>query len=212
MTLTATGVPTMERAAPDPLAQLARAASRGDPSATSTLCVELGPMVLATLRRILGHAHPELQDLLHESLMGAIDGLARFDERCTVRHYFRRIAVHGALRQIRNRRSDLSKVELFGREWDVHGPSSKPSAPDQAAVLAERRALLRELLARLPSAQAEVLVLQTVFGHSVEEIATLLEIPPNTVRGRLVSAKSTLRNHVRAERRFAELAEINDDE
>src|SRR4051794_12456577 len=63
---------------PDPLAEEIRGVLAGDRAATRRLCVELGPVVVKTLRRLLGAGHPDLDDLLQDTLIGVLDGLPRF--------------------------------------------------------------------------------------------------------------------------------------
>jgi RNA polymerase sigma-70 factor (ECF subfamily) len=81
-------------------------------------------------------------------------------------------------------------------------PSATPQQIDQASgderfradLLAERRrSILLGLLDELPPAQAEAIAMHCVLGYTVAETAQATGVPPNTVRGRLVSAKAALR-------------------
>ncbi len=75
------------------------------------------------------------------------------------------------------------------------GPN--PQADDQLAEIVprvlEQREALRQLLDELPPEQAEALAMHCVLGCTVEETAAATGVPINTVRGRLVTAKSALR-------------------
>ena len=63
------------------------------------------------------------------------------------------------------------------------------------------------MLADLPSAQAEALVLRSVLGYSFEELAAATGSPVNTVRSRIRLAKEALRRRIETDARFFELLE-----
>jgi len=58
---------------------------------------------------------------------------------------------------------------------------------------------VRRLVAELPELQAEVLALHTMLGYTVEETAKVTGAPVNTVRSRLRTALSALRQAVLAD-------------
>ncbi len=58
---------------------------------------------------------------------------------------------------------------------------------------------MREYLDELPEAQRSALVLHHALGHSVEEIAALTGVSPDTVKGRLKLGTAALRKRVRQE-------------
>jgi len=60
------------------------------------------------------------------------------------------------------------------------------------------------VLANLPPAQREVLLLRFVDGLSLQEIADALEIPLGTVKSRLHHALETLRQDERAKQFYQE--------
>jgi RNA polymerase sigma-70 factor (ECF subfamily) len=193
----------------DPETADARAALRGDRAAARRLCVALGPVILATLRAVLGARHPEIEDLGQESMLAVLNGLSSFEWQSSLRHYARRIATKRALTAIRDRRNDRDKVERAGAEWDVRAPAAED--PAEHAMLKRRRAVLAVVLRRLPSPQAEVLILHVVLGHSVDDTAAILQVPPNTIRGRLVTAKQKLRDEIHRDPTLEELREFDHD-
>jgi len=67
------GVEPQERV--DPLRALATSATYGDLHAQRTLLVELGPSLLRTVRAILGTRHPEVEDVLQESMVALVAAL-----------------------------------------------------------------------------------------------------------------------------------------
>jgi RNA polymerase sigma-70 factor (ECF subfamily) len=79
-------------------------------------------------------------------------------------------------------------------------------SPAELLAAARRREVLRGLLEELPPAQAEVLALHTMLGHSVAETAAVTGTPANTVRSRLRAALSALRARADADAVLAETA------
>ena len=80
-------------------------------------------------------------------------------------------------------------------------------APSPADLIdsARRRTSLRELLARLPLSQAEVLALHIVLGHTVEETSAMIGTPVNTVRSRLRRGLAALRDELRHNTKLREV-------
>jgi RNA polymerase sigma-70 factor (ECF subfamily) len=86
------------------------------------------------------------------------------------------------------------------------------SAADDALLLAaaaepdhagSTRADLAAVLATLPDAQREVLLMRFVDGMALAEIAEALQIPVGTVKSRVHHALRTLRDDERTKRYFA---------
>lgn len=195
-------------AAPDPLEGELRAVRAGDETAIRRLCTELAPVILRTLRRVLGPSHPDLEDLLQDALLGVLDGLATFRNESSLRHFARRVATFRALEMLRNTRTHSRKLgELAPGELL---PSAASSGPGKAFVARQRERLLHELLTSLSEAHAQTLVLQAVLGHSLEETSQILGVPVNTVRGRLQTAKLALRKQILVHPELSELLEFDE--
>jgi RNA polymerase sigma-70 factor (ECF subfamily) len=64
------------------------------------------------------------------------------------------------------------------------------------------------LLDELPPAQAEVLVFHCALGFTVEEVASAVGRPAETVRSRLRLAKQALREKIEASSELAEILEL----
>lgn len=67
-----------------------------------------------------------------------------------------------------------------------------PPAAEEAVLLAQRRALVRQALQTLTPAERSALVLRDLEGHSTEEVARTLGVRPATVRSQVASARSKL--------------------
>lgn len=191
----------------DPLATVADAARGGDAVATRKLLGEVGPSVLRVARAVLGYADRDLEDVVQESLVGIIHALPTFRAESSVMHFARTIALRRALDQRRSRARRGVSVEL--EEELLHGTELNP---EQSALAAGRRALLRSLLGELPPEQGEAFAQRVLFGFSTEEIATQMNAPLETVRSRLRLAKVALRARIQNDVTLLESLEVDDDD
>jgi RNA polymerase sigma-70 factor (ECF subfamily) len=184
------------------LAEWARAATF-DRRAAESLLLSVGPVMLRTIRRVLGPGAQDAEDVLQEASEGLLGALASFKGECSVRHFACRVAVFTALA--------WRRTVSFRRQRAIELPdeaelsSSGEDSPAEKVLRARRREALEMLLDELPPPQAEVLVLHCALDFSIDEIAAAVGRPAETVRSRLRLAKRALRERIGAS---AELAEI----
>lgn len=192
--------------AEDPLRKLAQLAAAGQRDAQRTLLVAVGPALLRAVRGVLGSAPHDVEDTLQEAMVALHLALGGFRGECTVQHFACRIAVQTAMNA--RRRAGYRRR---------HTPSTPPEELDRAAGRSEspaeqlaaqrRREVLRQLLCELPEAQAEALAFHSVLGHTVEETASALGVPIDTVRSRLRHGLIKLRARVSGDARLLEAIE-----
>lgn len=77
------------------------------------------------------------------------------------------------------------------REQRVEEPA--PCSPESAAIAAERAATLWAAIDRLPDKLRLVVVLASIEGHEIRDVATLLALPEGTVKSRLFAARQQLK-------------------
>ncbi|WP_437837420.1 RNA polymerase sigma factor [Sorangium sp. So ce1153] len=203
----ATDLPPPAEGAPpraDELLGLARAAAARDPAAIRTLVTELGGPMLRTVRKVLGPRHPDVEDVTQEAVLALLQALPSFRAECTVVHFANRIALMtalGARRRLRVRaRFDASDAPVESAV-DESGPS-----PFAEAVSTRRREMVLEVLDRMPEPTAEALALHFVLGYTVDEIAALASVSPNTIWSRLRLGKESLRRALANNAKLAELS------
>ena len=187
----------------DPAFLLAQAAVRQEPAALRQVLEQVSPTLLRVVRRILGAAHPAVEDVLQESLVALVRALGAYRAESSLRTYASRIAVRTALaynRQARERRAWDAEHELAAQS--LVPPSS---SPEEAAQAERRRQALRLLLRELPEEQAETFALRIVLGYSIEEVAAATGVPPNTVRSRMRRAREVLKARLDADPRLSAL-------
>ncbi|MBN2197398.1 MAG: RNA polymerase sigma factor [Polyangiaceae bacterium] len=179
----------------DPLAALAEQVVEHRPGAVRGFLITLAPYVLRVVRQVLGRDHPDMEDLVQEALLGALDALPRFRGECTTLHFVQRIALLTALN---SRRRFALREQLVPRahDADADGVAAQGACPAEALDAARRRAVFGALLDELPAAQAEAPAMHCVLGYTVAETAAAVGAPVNTVRGRIVAAKAALRERL----------------
>jgi RNA polymerase sigma factor (sigma-70 family) len=188
---------------PDDLLGLARAVARGDGDAAATLVAEVGGGMLRVVRKVMGHRHPDVDDVTQDAVLALLGALETFRGSSTVAHFARRIALLtalGARRRARVRRREAN-VDPSAVE-EIAGDDLSPLA---SAVASRRRTLVRQLLDELPQPIAEALALHFILDHTVDEIAEASSVPANTVWSRLRLGKQALRRKLEADAPLAEM-------
>jgi RNA polymerase sigma-70 factor (ECF subfamily) len=159
------------------------------------------------------------EDVVQETWMGVLQGLARFEGRSSLKTWIFRILTNRA--RTRGQRegrsvafSDLATAEAGTGETSVDAdqfwPPDHPtwaniwvSYPRNWNELPEDRLLSRETLARveaaiaaLPPSQREVIRLRDVEGWTAEEVCNVLEITESNQRVLLHRARAKVRRDV----------------
>jgi RNA polymerase sigma factor (sigma-70 family) len=190
------------RLSDDPHAALAARAKAGDRAALRQLLTALTPGVDRLVAGILGPSHPDRDDAVQNALVGFVRALPAFRGDCPARCFMARIAARAATEARTRTRTRRGREEMLADE-----PAGDGDGPDREALGTRRRALWRELVARLPEAQAEVVTLRVLLDYSLEETAAAVDAPVNTVRSRMRLARESMLDHIRRDPRFAELRE-----
>jgi RNA polymerase sigma-70 factor (ECF subfamily) len=185
---------------------LARQAATGDAAATSRLLRSLASRVVRVVRAVLGGGHPDVDDVAQQALIGFIQALPAFRGDCDPARYATTIAVRTAIGARRRVRIERSRRDA---DADADAVPCSSMSPGEEMASQRRKELLRELLAELPSEQAEALAMRVVLGWSLEEIAGQSGAPLNTVRSRLRLAKESLRRRIESQPGLAEMLEVD---
>lgn len=151
----------------------------------------LGGPMLRTVRKVLGSRHPDAEDVAQEAVMGLLSALGNFRGDCTVTHFAHQIALRRALHA---RRHFKTREKVGDQELDAEEHAALGDAPLEVTISRERRRLVRSLLDQLPEPTAEALALHFMLGYTVEEIASTLEVSPNTIWSRLKLGKRALKD------------------
>lgn len=193
---------------PDELLSLARSAAERDPTAASTLVLQVGGAMLSTVRQVLGPGHPETEDVTQEAVIAFLNSLKEFRGECSTRRYAQRVALFTALDA---RRRLVAQRRLIDSEQVMEDlPAVSPSTPLGDAVSARRREILRKVLDSLPDVIAQALALHFVLGYTVDEIASATSSPANTIWSRLRLGKQALRRLVAADPQLSDILGVEE--
>ena len=166
------------------------AARDGDETGFATLWRDLHPRLLRYLR-VCGNDGPE--DLAAETWMHVVRGLPTFEGGLAeFRAWLFTIARHRAIDQGRARSRGLSVVSVADPAEDTGWRSAAAPSAEQDAVTNESTARALRLVATLPPAQAELVMLRVVAGLDVADVARLVGKRPGTVRVGVHRALKTL--------------------
>ncbi len=168
----------------DGRALLARAAAR-DEAAVRRLYKEHVARVHRHVARILGAGDGDVEDVVQQVFLAALDGAAGFDGRSSVGTWLLGIATRRALDHTRARwrRSRWQRVgELVG----LGRPAGRPDHAHAARSEAE------DALAQLEPNVRLVFVLHEVEGHTLAEIRELTGTAISTLHSRLEVARKRL--------------------
>jgi RNA polymerase sigma-70 factor (ECF subfamily) len=185
---------------------LARLAAAGDRAATGQLLRTLAPRLYRVVRAVLGGTHPDLDDVLQQSLIGFVQALPAFRGECDPLGYATIIAVRTAVAT--RKRSHLEQNRRADPP-DAESTAGPESSPGEEVARQRRKDLLRELLSDLPVEQGEALAMRVVLGWSLKEIADYGHVPLNTVRSRLRLAKEALRRKIEADINLLDALEVS---
>jgi DNA-directed RNA polymerase specialized sigma24 family protein len=139
--------------------------------ALDRLLDELLPVVTGVCRRLAG---PLWEDARQDALLVIFRKLRTLERPEALVAWTATIARREALRHTGARRHETSETE--------------PPAPPPLATVE-----LHDVLAMLPAAHCEVLLLRDLIGLSESETAGLLGVPPGTIKSRLHRARQAFR-------------------
>lgn len=171
---------------------LAAQAAAGDSHAQRRLVERLHRRVQSIALSILGNAL-DAEDATQVILMEILKCIGSFRGE-SLTGWSDRITARTAIRYARQRRIHGLRFEatedLDNLAW----------SRDAAFADADHARDLRGYLAQLPEARREVLVLRHMLDYSIDEIAELTDVSPNTVKDRLLHAREQMRRLIRRDR------------
>jgi RNA polymerase sigma-70 factor (ECF subfamily) len=163
----------------------------GDPHAFDDLLRGHRQRMWAVAVRTLGDPE-EASDAVQDASLSAFRAAASFRGDSKVSTWLHRIVVNACLDRAR-RQAVRPTVPL---------PEQPLADPRDALGEGETRLDVQQALAALPEDQRTALVLVDLTGHSVEEAAAILEVPPGTVKSRCFRGRARLAvalGHLRTE-------------
>jgi RNA polymerase sigma factor (sigma-70 family) len=170
---------------------LALRCRRGDRAALEELIRAWEPRLLYFIRRLV-RDEADAWDVLQETWMKVVRGISSLSDPRRLAPWLYRIARNTTLSHARSREPPHEALE--------NHPETLADDPAGAALLEfEDAEEVNRGLSSLSLPHREVLTLFFLEDMSVEEVATILDIPPGTVKSRLHYAKRALRKVITEE-------------
>jgi RNA polymerase sigma-70 factor (ECF subfamily) len=177
-----------DRTTPAELDQRARAALVGDPSALRDFLRAVAPLVRRVCRGVMSRDNPEVEDAIQDCLIDIARSLPHFRFEGSAAHYVTKIALRSAI-------ASRDRARARAKHHAALEPSQLPVGSIDGAPGAHAE-LVRGLLDDLNDAQAQALIMRTMLGYSIEEIASMTGVSVNTVKTRLRLGKVQLRRWI----------------
>jgi RNA polymerase sigma-70 factor (ECF subfamily) len=150
---------------------------------------ECGALAYRVARGVLRN-NADAEDVAQEALLRAYRRFARLRDRGRFRAWLVRIAFRLAIDRTRSSK----RREVRETLWSQSAP--RPSTEDLAAT-SEFQKHMDRAMDELPEKQRLVLLLAAIQGHSLEEVAEMLDLPLGTVKSRLFFARKQLAEKLR---------------
>jgi RNA polymerase sigma-70 factor (ECF subfamily) len=174
-----------EEPADDPLDAIVLRLRSGEVEAFAELMALTERRVLSVAWRILGDRHLA-EDAAQETYLHVFRSLHRFRLGEPFEAWLIRIAVHVCYDLGRKR----GPLPLPMDTLETLEGNAAPMVAEEAVLLNQRRALVRQALTSLPQAERAALVLRDLEGLTTEETARILGVRPVTIRTQVSSARA----------------------
>jgi len=185
---------------------LAQRVAGGDRSAFEQLMRRYNRRLYRLARASLGD-EAEAKDALQDAYLSAYRSIGRFRGEATLSTWLSRLVLNacGERRRRSQRRENI--VPILSTERAMDSAARVPDGgeqPEQLVARTQIRRVLERKVGELPEIFRVVFMLRSVEELSVDEIADILAISPETVRSRHFRAKGMLRESLAKEIDLAE--------
>ena len=171
----------------------------GDDRAYESLVRIYGPQVLSVARRYL-RSEADAADCFQETFLAIFQGIEKFEQRSSLRHWIRGVTINHCLMRIRkSQRLRENSIDHMLPVFDERGGRVEIAGPRDITAIGDsldkqqRRKLVREHINKLPQDFRVVLLLRDIDGYTTREAATILGISTSALKTRLHRARSALK-------------------
>ncbi len=172
---------------------LIRQAARGDRIAFEELVSRYQSQVYRVCYRFFNDPD-EAMDATQEVFLKAFRSIGRFEGRSSFKTWIYRIATNTCLsitEERKRRQKGLLEAILGWFSPDTHHPDPAETAVEREYGR-QLQQVIQEKVSRIPEIYRIPVILKDMEGHSLEEIARILEVPEGTVKSRLNRGRKLL--------------------
>jgi len=140
----------------------------------------------------------DAEDAVQDALLSALTHVGQFRGRAKMSTWLTSIVINSARMKIRQRaRVQLALDETNGQDCTLGEMiSDKRPGPEEIYRNQELRETLAHAISRLSPTLSRTFQLRDVHGLSIRETASLLGVPPGTVKARLARARAKLKERI----------------
>ncbi len=157
----------------------------------STAFREHGRFIARSIIKLTGDG-PHIEDILQETFVVAHRKRETFEARSSLRTWLYGIASNLCMHHKRSLAREFNAMERAASE-----PQPDGASPERAVEQSQNRKLVHQAMEAIPFKQREVFMLYEIDGMDGPSIATLLQIPLNTVWSRLRHGREAFAKEVR---------------
>jgi RNA polymerase sigma-70 factor, ECF subfamily len=188
--------------------ELARLVVQRDPHAVRVITRRNNQRLYRAARSVL-RDRAEAEDAVQDAYLKAFAAMASYAGASSLSTWLTRIVINQALehrRTVEKRQRILreqSVIDIDNYRERLMAGSETSQSPEAETMRTQIAKLLERAIANLPEAFRSVFVLREIEGMSVEETAEALQIPPGTVKTRLLRSRRRLQRELDPEIREA---------
>lgn len=172
--------------------QLLGAIRAGEARAAVALYERARPVVLRTVRRLLGRGDRDEQDLFQQVMVEIVSTVDRYRGECPFDGWISTVAAHVVYKGLRRR-------ALERRFWRDAPDDLDPVSAEEPAHNAALRSLLSRVRGHLDdmdSGRVWAFLLHDVHGYELREVADIMGISPAAAQSRLVRGRKDLHGRI----------------
>ena len=167
--------------------RLLAAVRAGDPKAATALYERSRPVVLRTIRKLVGRADQDQDDIFQQVMLEIVATVDRYRGECPLDAWLSTVAAHVVYKRLRRR---VLECRVFMPPGDFDPASSEELG--QSVLLRSVLARVREHLGEIESRRAWAFLLHDVHGYDLTEVAGIMEVSVAAAQSRVIRGRKDL--------------------
>jgi RNA polymerase sigma-70 factor (ECF subfamily) len=175
--------------------KLAQALRSGDPDVLDSLIEKYQHRLLRYLVSITGN-RATAEDIFQDTWVRVLERGHQYSEQWKFEVWLFSIARHLVIDWSRRKKGDSLDALMNPDEGGGFEPAASTASPFDDVLAGESAAQMAQVLARIPAAYREVLMLRFQEDLALEEMANIIKAPLSTVKSRLYRGLDALRQEI----------------